>query len=81
MTTVIKKDKEWLREEIECGIQGFMEMNMDSICSRIMEEIYKQIYLSACELNLESDSSAKLVIEIDIPRPDECARAIYSLEE
>ncbi|GEM_PF-1216800 len=83
MTIVIEKDKEWLREEIECGIQGFIEMNMESICSRIMEEIYKQIYLSACEMNMESerDSPAKLVIEIDVPRPEECARAICGLEE
>lgn len=81
MTTVIRKDKEWLREEIECGIQGFIEMNMESICNTVMNEIYKQIYLSACEMNSESgaDSPAKLVIEIDIPRPDECARAIYEL--
>ena len=83
MTIVIEKDKEWLREEIECGIQGFIEMNMESICNRIMNEIYKQVYLSACEMNLESevDAPAKLVIEIDIPRPEECARAIYGLEE
>ncbi len=59
MTIVIEKDKEWLREEIECGIQGFIEMNMES----------------------ERDSPAKLVIEIDVPRPEECARAICGLEE
>ncbi len=81
MTTVIRKDKEWLREEIECGIQGFIEMNMESICSTVMNEIYKQIYLSACEMNseIETDAPAKLVIEVDIPRPDECAKAIYEL--
>ena len=81
MTTVIRKDKEWLREEIECGIQGFIEMNMENICDAVMNEVYRQIYLSACEMNIESeaDAPAKLVIEIDIPRPDECARAIYEL--
>ena len=77
MTNIIRKDKVWLKKEIERAIQGYISMNWESISNAIMKDIYRQLFLSACGVNLESenDDPAKLVIEIDIPTPDECAEA------
>ncbi len=81
MTNIIRKDKHWLKEEIESGIQGYFEMNWEYLCNAIMKDIYRQLFLSACAVNLESknDDPAKLVIEIDIPTPDECAEIMDNI--
>ncbi len=81
MANIIRKDKEWLREEIESGVHGFLEMNLENLCEAITKDIYKQLFLSACAANIESDDdgSSKLVIRIDIPDPDLCAEAINTL--
>ena len=78
MTNIIRKDKDWLKEEIECGIQGYIEMNWERLSNDIMKDVFRQLFLSACAVNMESenDEPAKLIIEIDIPIPDECAEAI-----
>ena len=80
MTNIIRKDNDWLKEEIERGIRGYIEMNLDNICNTIMKDVYKQLFLSACieTAEGESDEPAKLVIEIDIPDPELCAEAINS---
>lgn len=81
MTNIIRKDKDWLKEEIESGIQGYIEMNWEYLCNAIMKDVYRQLFLSACAVNLESenDDPAKLVIEIDIPTPDECAEIMDNI--
>ena len=81
MATVIQKDEEWLRKQIESGIQGFLELNIDRICSTVAEKIYAQIYLTGCEINSESpaDDPAELIIRIGIPKPEECVKEICGL--
>ena len=81
MTTVIKKDKNWLKEEIENGVYGYLDLQAESLSNIIMKYVYEQIYLSACAVNIESetDDPGKLIIEIDIPTPDECVDAIDNL--
>lgn len=81
MTTIIVKDKDWLKDQIERGIQGFFDMEGEYFVNLMMKYVYQQIYLSGCGINSESetDDPAKLQIFIDIPVPDECIDAIDNI--
>ncbi|MBR4685962.1 MAG: hypothetical protein IKP04_05475 [Candidatus Methanomethylophilaceae archaeon] len=74
MTTVIMKDKDWLKNEIEKGIDSFLEMEYEYLIGLMKRYIYEQIYISGCSLNSQSptDDPAELRIVIDIPDPDKC---------
>ncbi len=78
MTTVITKDQEWLKKEIEKGIDSFFETECEYLVELMTRYIYKQIYVSGCSLNSESpiDEPAKLQIVIDVPVPDDCIETI-----
>ena len=82
MTTIITKDKDWIKDQIERGIQGFFDMEGDYFINLMMKYIYEQIYLSGCAINSESeiDDPAKLQIIIDIPDPDKCIDTIDNLD-
>ena len=81
MTTVITKDKEWLKNEIEKGLDAFFEMEYDYLINMMMRYVYEQIYLSGCSLNTENpvDEPAKLHIVLDIPLPDQCIDTIDNI--
>ena len=74
MTTVIMKDKDWLKEQIESGIQGFLENESDYLVSFIKKYVYEQIYLAAIIPHSESDQEgcASISININIVAPDKC---------
>lgn len=80
MTTVISKDGEWLKNEIECGIESFLDMEHEHIVKLLMRYVYEQIFLSGCCDNIESpgDDPVKFHIVIDIPVPDKCVDIINS---
>ena len=81
MTTIIIKDKEWLNDQIECGMQGFFDMEGEYFVNLMMKYVYQQLYLSGCGINSESetDDPAKLQISIDIPDPDKCIDTIDNI--
>ena len=81
MTTVITKDKEWLKNEIEKGLDAFLEMEYEYLINMMMRYVYEQIYLSGCSLNVENpvDEPAKLHIVLDIPLPDQCIDTIDNI--
>ena len=81
MTTVIVKDKEWLKEQIEKGIDSFLEMEYEYLVEMMMRYTYQQIYVSGCSLNSESptDDPSELRIVIDIPDPDKCVNIIDNI--
>lgn len=81
MTTVIVKNKEWLKEQIEKGIDSFFETEYDYLVDLMMRYTYEQIYVSGCSLNSESptDYPAELRIVIDIPDPDKCIDTIDNI--
>ena len=74
MTTIISKDRDWLKDEIESGIQGFFDNEGDYFVNLIMKYVLEQIYLSGVSINSESDNDdpAILRIELRIPNPDKC---------
>ena len=81
MTTVITKDKDWLKNEIEKGIDSFLEMEYEYLIGLMKRYIYEQIYISGCSLNSQSptDDPAELRIVIDIPVPDKCIDAMENI--
>ena len=81
MTTVIMKDKDWLKEQIESGIQGFLENESEYLISLIKKYVYEQIYLAAIVPHSESDldGPATISINISIPSPQRCDVIISEL--
>ena len=41
MTTVIVKDKEWLKEKIEKGVDSFLEMEYEYLVEMMMRYTYQ----------------------------------------
>ena len=76
MTTVIMKDKDWLKEQIESGIQGFLENESEYLISLIKKYVYEQIYLAAIIPHSESDQEgcASISININIVAPESATR-------
>ena len=74
MTTVILKDEEWLKNEMEKGIDAFLEIEHEYLVNLMMRYIYEQIYITGCSLNTkkQTDDPAELHIVINIPKPDQC---------
>ena len=75
---IIEKDKEWLKERIERGIDGFIECEREYLTTLLMKYIYEDIFLSGCSINSrdEATSEAVLQIRIPLPNPDICAELI-----
>lgn len=78
MSETVTKDPEWLVEQIEAGIQGYLEREseriIDSIKNYIMEQIRDIMYLE----HSESDATEGAVVSIsfEVPDPVECAKAV-----
>lgn len=81
MTTIITKDQDWLKKEIENGIDAFFEMEYEYLVNLMMRYVYKQIYVLGCSLNSENpvDEPAELHIVLDIPMPDQCIDTIDNI--
>ena len=75
---IIDKDKEWLKERIERGIDGFIECEREYLTTLLMKYIYEDIFLSGCSINSrdEATSEAILQIRIPLPDPDTCAEFV-----
>jgi len=81
MTAIITKDKEWLKKEIEKGIDAFFESEHEYLINLMMRYVYEQIYVTGCSLNIENpiDEPAKLHIVLDILMPDQCIDTIDNI--
>ena len=78
MSETITKDPEWLMEQIEAGIEGYLndeqERIIASIKGRIMDQIRDIMYLERSESY--ATEGATVSITFEVPDPVECARAI-----
>ena len=78
MSETVTKNPEWLVEQIEAGIQGYLEREseriIDSIRDYIMEQIRDIMYLEHSESDAEEGATVN--IEFSVPTPGECAKAI-----
>ena len=82
MSEIIEKDKAWLKEMIERGIDGFIDCQRDYLTELLMKYIYEEIFLSGCSINShdEATSEAILQIRIPLPDPDTCADLIDGMK-
>ncbi|AMK13458.1 hypothetical protein AUP07_0402 [methanogenic archaeon mixed culture ISO4-G1] len=82
MTDIIDKDKVWLKESIERGINGFIDCEREYLTELLMKYIYEDIFLSGCSINSrdEATSEAILQIRIPLPDPDTCAELIDGMK-
>ena len=78
---IIDKDKTWLKERIERGIDGFIDCEREYLTTLLMKYIYEDIFLSGCSINSrdEATSEAILQIRIPLPNPDTCADFVDGL--
>ena len=78
MSEIIDKNPEWLIEQMEAGIQGYLEEESEriiaSIKSYILGQIRDMMYLEHSESDSEGDATVR--ISFEIPDPAECARAV-----
>ena len=78
MSETVTKNPEWLIEQIEAGIMGYLEREseniIESIKNYIMEQIHDIMYLEHSESEVEEGATVN--IEFSVPTPGECAGAI-----
>jgi len=79
---IIDKDKEWLKERIERGIDGFIDCERVYLTTLLMKYVYEDIFLSGCSINSrdEATSEAILQIRVPLPDPDTCAELVDGLK-
>lgn len=74
---IIDKDKEWLKERIERGIEGFIDCEREYLTTLLMKYIYEDIFLSGCSINRRDGSASEAILQIRIPLPDPDTCAEY----
>ena len=67
---IIDKDKAWLKERIERGIEGFIDCEREYLTELLMKYIYEDIFLSGCSINNREGPGQEAVLQIRIPLPD-----------
>ena len=82
MSEIIEKDKAWLKERIERGIDGFIDCEREYLTELLMKYVYEDIFLSGCSINsrIEGKSEAILQIRIPLPDPNTCAELIDGMK-
>lgn len=75
---IIDKDKDWLKQRIEKGIEGFIDCEREYLTTLLMKYVYEDIFLSGCSINSRdvATSEAILQIRIPLPEPDTCAEFV-----
>ena len=81
MTQIVYKDEQWLKEQIQLGVQGYLDCEIERIAETVTEYVMRQIFNSSCAEYSESASQerGKVLIESSIPSPEECCQRLDSL--
>lgn len=82
MTAIINEDKEWFKDQVRKGIDGFIDCEREYLTELLMRYVYEGIFLSGCSINSrdEATSEAILQIRIPLPDPDTCAELIDGIK-
>ena len=82
MTAIKSIKPEWLKEQIESGVQGYLECEIERISALVTKYVVQQIidnlYLHHSEWPVDEDAEAN--IRIAIPDPYECLERLNSSE-
>lgn len=81
MSNIIEKDREWLKEQVEEGVEAFIETEYEYLVGILTRYVCRQLYIAGCGINSENRTNepAKLQIVIDIPAPDKCIETIDNI--
>ncbi len=81
MTTIINKDKEWFKNQVRDGIEGFIDCEREYLSELLMKYVYEQIFLSGCAINTSDDavSEVTITISIPIPNPEKCVEYLEEI--
>ena len=82
MTTIINEDKEWLKDQVKQGIDGFIDCEREYLTTLLMKYIYEDIFLSGCSINSRDEATSEAILQIRIPLPDadKCAEYVEGLK-
>ena len=67
---IIDKDKDWLKQRIEKGIEGFIDCEREYLITLLMKYVYEDIFLSGCSINSRDEATSEAILQIRIPLPD-----------
>lgn len=83
MTAIINEDKEWFKDQVRKGIDGFIDCEREYLTELLMKYIYEQIFLSGCAINSREGavSEATISINIPLPDPDSCAEYFDAMKQ
>ncbi|MBR6214418.1 MAG: hypothetical protein IKQ67_07255 [Candidatus Methanomethylophilaceae archaeon] len=81
MSNIINKDKEWFKDQVLEGIEGFIDCEREYLTELLMKYVYEQIFLSGCAINSRDGavSEAVITINIPLPDPDRCAEFVNNM--
>jgi len=68
MTEIIYKNINWLRKQIESGVEGYLQTNAERISEAVAEAVAVQM-LQAAIADPDADTE-RLSIVIELPKPD-----------
>ncbi|MBR6910640.1 MAG: hypothetical protein IKN41_02125 [Candidatus Methanomethylophilaceae archaeon] len=61
---IIDKDKQWLKERIERGIEGFIDCEKEYLTTLLMKYVYEDIFLSGCFINSRDEGISEAILQI-----------------
>lgn len=74
MTSVIRKDKDWLESQISDAVDFMLDNEGDKIREILVRNFMEQLYFVGCAMYIDEGTNqrGKLVIEIDLPDREGC---------
>ncbi len=82
MTTVIRQNGDWLKEQISEAVDYMLDNDRGRIKELIIRNLMEQLYFTGCLMHSDNDTEqcGKLVIEIDLPNPEKCDEALEKMD-
>jgi len=83
MTTIINEDKDWFKNQVKEGIEGFIDCEREYLTELLMKYVYEQIFLSGCIISSSGGvvSEAFLIINIPLPDSKRCVDFVEDLKQ
>ena len=54
MSNIIEKDREWLKEQVEEGVEAFIETEYEYLVGILTRYVCRQLYIAGCAINSEN---------------------------
>ena len=82
MTTVIRENRDWLKEQISEAVDFMLDNDRGKIKEMLIRNLMEQLYFSGCLMHSDNNTEqrGKLIIEIDLPDPEKCDEALEKMD-